>query len=217
MADSTNFSSDDLDFSVDSPSINTPVDADLPPFDVIPRRLWVEKIVDMKNVSGVTIASGILRVLHSTDIPLTRSPLEESHVAVQVSRTFVEEEAPDEWRYCVRPWPVCQVFLNGVSLFHHHQRDTYNSVMALRAMPLGERTRTYVTSSRIPTASASSKSTVLLSDQSIHLVAGSTCCSRSCVQLFPRQKIKTPRMRMYLGTTVQFRRHISLMFIANSI
>lgn len=101
MADSSNFSSGDLDFSVDSPSINTPVDADLPPFDVIPRRLWVGKIVDMNNVSGVTIASGILRVLHSTDIPLSGGPLEESHVAVQVSRTFVDEEAPDEWRYCV--------------------------------------------------------------------------------------------------------------------
>ena len=92
MAASSNFSSDDLDFFVDSSSINTSVDADLPPFDVIPRRLWVGKIVDMKNVSGVTVASGILQVLHSTDIPLIGSPLEESYLAVQVSKTFFEEE-----------------------------------------------------------------------------------------------------------------------------
>ena len=82
--------------------------------------------------------------------------------------------------------------------------------MAMRDSPLGERTRTYNSSSRVPTAPASPKSSVLLSDQSIYSVAGSTCCSRTCVQHFPRQKIKVLRMRMYLGTTVQFRRHIKL-------
>lgn len=211
MATSSNSSFDnDLESSVDSPSINIPVDADLPAFEVLPRRHWVGKIVDMRNVSGITIASGILHVLRTMDVPGSDGPLGDAHVAIQVSRTFVEQEAPDEWRYCIRTWPIAQVFYNGVSLFHHQQRDTFNSILAMRNRSLGQRTRSYDSSSRIPPTPVSTKSTVLLSDQSINSVAGNACCSRSCVQHFPRQKIKVLRMRMYFGTSVQFRRHIKL-------
>ena len=50
-------------------------------------------------------------------------PLGDSQVFVQVSRTFVEEEAPDEWRYSFKSWPIQQVFLEGVSLFHPSERN----------------------------------------------------------------------------------------------
>ena len=74
MDTSRNSSLDDLDTLSDTSSTNTVVDVDLPPFEVIPRRLWVGKIVDMKNLSGVTIASGILRVLHAMDIDVQKAP-----------------------------------------------------------------------------------------------------------------------------------------------
>jgi hypothetical protein len=82
--------------------------------------------------------------------------------------------------------------------------------MAMRNQPLGDRTRSYETSFRNSPVPVLSKSTRLLSDHSINSVAGNSCCSRSCVQLYPRDKIKVLRMRMYFGTTVVFRRHIKL-------
>ena len=201
---------DDLDFPTDSPYIVVPMDVDLPPFEVLPRRNWVGKIVDMRNIDGVTIASGIVRVLHTVNVRGSDDPLSDSHVAIQVSRTFVHEEAPDEWRYCVRPWPIAQVFYHGISLIHHLQRDTFNAFLVTRDRPLGELTRSYDSSVRIPPTPVSTKSSVLLSDQAINSVAGNACCSRICVQHFPREKIKVLRSRMYLGTSVQFRRHIKL-------
>jgi hypothetical protein len=112
--------------------MSMPVDADLPDFDVLRRREWVGKIVDMQNVSRLTIADGILRNLRSSEISGRTSPLGDSHVAIQVSGTIVLEEAPDEWRYCVKAWPLECVFYNGISLFHHSQRETFNTVMAMR-------------------------------------------------------------------------------------
>src|SRR5687767_9623654 len=103
MATSNESSFGDLDFSTDSPSIVIPDDVDLPPFEILPRQNWVGKIVDMGNVGGITIVFGIVRVHHSMGVLSSHGPLCETHVAIQVSRTFVEEEAPDGWRYCVRP------------------------------------------------------------------------------------------------------------------
>ena len=106
MATSNESSFGDLDFPSDGPSIVMPDDVDLPPFAVLPRRNWVGKIVDMGNLGGITIASGIVRVHHTMGVPRSHGSLCETHVAIQVSRTFVVEEAPDGWRYCVRPWPI---------------------------------------------------------------------------------------------------------------
>ena len=36
------------------------------------------------------------------------------------------------------------------------------------------------------------------------------CCSQNCEQIFPRDKIKSLRERMYVGTSFQFRCHIKL-------
>ena len=70
-------------------------------------------------------------------------PLGDSQVFVQVSCTFVEEEASDEWRYSFKSWPIQQVFLEGVSLFHLNERNAYNIWLIERSRPLGGRTRTY--------------------------------------------------------------------------
>ena len=201
---------DEFNFSTDCSPEDVTLDVDLPKFVVLLRRQWVGKIVDMRNVTGSTIADGILRNLRSSDVSGTTSPIGETHVAIQVSKTFDEDEAPEEWRYCVKAWPIERVFYNGVSLFHHSQRETYNTVMAMRNQPLGDRTRSYESSFRNSPVPVSSKSTQLLSDHSINSVAAHSCCSRSCAQLYPRDKIKVLRMRMYFGTTVVFRRHIKL-------
>ena len=75
-------------------------------------------------------------------------PLCNSQVFVQVSRRFVEEKALDEWRYLFKSWPIQQVFLDGVSLFYHNERNVYNTWLVERSRPLGGRTRTYDNSTR---------------------------------------------------------------------
>lgn len=207
---STHSAFDELDFGTERHSSNIPVDVDLPPFEVLPRRCWVGKVVDMKNESGVTIASGIVRNHHTVDLTTSAGSLSETHVPIQVSRTHVPAEAPDDWRYCVRPWPMGQVIYRGISLLHHRQRENYTTFIALRNRPIGVSSRSYSSLVRVPSVTASTKSTLLLTEQSVNSVAGNVCCARSCVQHFQRRKIKVLRDRMYLGTSVQFRRHMKL-------
>lgn len=103
MASSSNASFQGIpDFSFGSSPESNPVDVDLPDFQVLLRRHWVGKIVEMKNALGICIADGILRNIRSSDVSGQTVPLGETHVAIQVSKTFVDEEAPDEWRYCVK-------------------------------------------------------------------------------------------------------------------
>ena len=100
------------------------------------------------NGSGVCIAEGLVQNLRSNAIVGSADPLGDSQVFVQVSRTFVEKEAPDEWRYSFKSWPIQQVFLKGVSLFHHNERNVYNIWLTERSRPLGGRTQTYDNSTR---------------------------------------------------------------------
>ena len=137
-------------------------------------------------------------------------PLGDSQVFVQVSRTFVEEEAPDEWRYSFKSWPIQQVFLEGVSLFHHSESNVYNMWLIERSRPVGGRTRTYDNSTRNTPLPLSRNAEFLMTSQSINAVASNTCCSQSCVQHYPRAKITVLRSRMYDKTTVLFKNHIKL-------
>ena len=164
----------------------------------------------MKNVSGMTIASGIVRNHHTIDPTASAGFLSETHVSIRISRTHVLAEAPDGWRYCVRPWPMGQVIYRGISLLHHQQRENYTTFIAMRNRPIGVSSRPYSSIVRVPLVTISTKSTVLLSKQSVDSVTGNVCCTRRCVQHFQRRKIKVLRDRMYLGTSVMFRRHMKL-------
>ena len=138
------------------------------------------------------------------------SPLGDSQVFVQVSWTFVEEEAPHEWRYLFKSWLIQQVFLEGVSLFHHNKRNVYNMWLIERSRPLGGRTRIYDNSTRNTPLPLSRNAEFLMTPQSINAVASNTCCSQSCVQHYPRAKITVLRSCMYDKTTVLFRNHMKL-------
>ena len=200
-----------MDFSgEDEGYVNAPVNPELPEFLVIPPRLWVGKTVSLHNGSGVCIAEGLVRNLRSNAIVGSAGPLGDSQVFVQVSRTFVEEEAPDEWRYSFKSWPIQQVFLEEVSLFHHSERNIYNMWLTDRSRPVGGRTWTYDNSTRNTPPPLSWNAEILMTPQSINAVASNTCCSQSCVQHFPRAKITVLRSRMYDKTTVQFKNHIKL-------
>ena len=84
---------------------------------VIPPRLWVGKTVSLHNGSGVCIVEGLVQNLRSNALVGSSGPLCDLQFFVQVSRTFVKEEAPDEWRYSFKSWPIQQVFLEGLVSF----------------------------------------------------------------------------------------------------
>ena len=173
----------------DDGHINALVNSDLPEFLVIPLLLWVGKTVSLYNGSGVCIAEGLVRNLWSNTIVGSSGPLDDSQVFVPVPRTFVEEEAHDEWRYSFKSWPIQQVFLEGVSLFHHNKRNVYNMWLIEHSRPLGGRTRTYDNSTRNTPPPLSRNAEFLMTPQSINAVASNTYYSQSCVQHYPRAKI----------------------------
>ena len=67
--------------------------------------------MDMKNLSDVTVAFGILRVLHTMDIAGSAGPLGETHVAIQVSRTFVEEKHQTNGDIVLNPGRLIRSFI----------------------------------------------------------------------------------------------------------
>ena len=194
----------------DEGHVNAPVNPDLPEFLVIPPRLWVGKTVSLHNGTCVCIVEGFVRNLRSNAIVGLADPLGDSQVFVQVSHTFVEEEAPDEWRYSFKSWPIQQVFLEGVSLFHHSEHNVYNMWLIENSRPLNGRTRTYDNSTKNTPLPISWNAEFLVTPQSINAVASNTGCSQSCVQYYLRAKITVLRSRMYDKTMVQFRNHIKL-------
>ena len=165
----------------DEGHVNVPVNPNLPEFLVIPPRFWVGKTVSLHNGSGVCIAEGLVRNLWSNAIVGSVGPLGDSQVFVQVSRMFVEKEAPDEWRYSFKSWPIQQVFLEGVSLFHHSKCNVYNMWLIEHSRLVDRRTRTYDNSTRNTPLPLSRNAEFLMTPHSINAVASNTCCSQSCV------------------------------------
>ena len=187
-----------------------PLNPDVPQFEVIPRRKWDSQWVALHNIDGVKIAEGLLHNIRSSAMAGSFGPLDELDVVVQVSRTFVLAEAPDEWRYSFVSWPMQRVFLDGTSLLHHIQCDTYNMWMLEQNRPVGGSNRRYSMSSRSAPPSVARYAQFLMTPPSINAVASNTCCSQNCIQYYPREKIKILRMRMYDKTKVRFRNHIKL-------
>ena len=157
------------------------------------------------------MAEGICCNVSSDDVIGSSGPLGDSHVAVQILSSLSEIDVPDEWRYSVRAWAIEHVYCNGASLKDHEIRATHNSKIAALAMGSTVRkSRPYRSSICILPAVGSTKVRKVLQQQQINLVASKDCCSRRCAQIFPREKIKLLRERMYVGTTFQFWCHLKL-------
>ena len=176
-------------FSEDKGHVNAYVTPNLLEFLVIPPHLWVGKTVLLHNGSGVCIAEGLVQNLRSNAIVGSLGPLGNSQVFVQVSRMFIEEEAPNEWRYSFKSWLIQQVFLDGVNLFHHSKRNVYNMWLVESSRPLGGRTQTYDNSTKNTPPPLSRNAEFLMTPQSINAIASNICYSQSCVQHYPEQRL----------------------------
>ena len=201
-----NSSSDD-----DGDRVRVP-DEPMPPLcDSIPRWLWVGKCVVLYKNDGVPVARGIYCNVSSDVVIGTTGPLGDSHVAVQISSSLSMVDVPDEWRYSIRAWHVEFVFYNGASFRDHELRAKYNSRIALLSTGhVTRKSRPYTSTSRNPPRPMSTKFASLLVHQDINFVATKDCCLHRCTQTFPREKIRTLREWIYIGTSFQFRCHMKL-------
>ena len=165
----------------------------------------------LHRADGFPIAKGICRNVSFDVVVGSSGPLGDSRVAIQISSSLFMANVPDEWRYSIRAWPIEFVFYNGASFRDHELRAEYNSRIAgVSIGPSLIRTRPYSSTARNPPCPTTTKFECLLQQQNINFVSTKDCCSQHCAQIFPRDKIKSLRERMYIGTSFQFRCHMKL-------
>ena len=169
------------------------------------------KCVVLHRADGFLIAREICRNVCSDVVVGSTGPLGESHVAIQISSSLSMADVPDEWRYSIRAWPIEFVFYNGASFRDHELQAQYNSRIAgVSTGPSFTKSWPYTSTARNPPRSTTTESDCLLRQQNINFVSTRDCCLQHCAQIFPRDKIKTLRERMYVGTSFQFRCHMKL-------
>ena len=167
----------------------------------------------LHRADGFPITKGICRNVSSDVVVGSSGPLGDSRVAIQISSSLSMANVHDEWRYSIRAWPIEFVFYNGASFRDHELRAHYNSRIAgLSTRPSLTKSRPYTSTTPNPPRPTTTKSDCLLQQQNINFVSTKDCCSQHCAQIFPRDKIKILRERMYVGTSFQFRCHMKLDF-----
>ena len=174
------------------------------------RKSWMTKCVVLKNEAGVVVGKGICHNVSSDlIIDSDNQPLGDDQVAVQIAESPSEHDIPSDWMFQMRSWPIKRVFLNGASLYDHEQVNLFNltSQVAHRCSRLGARP---YDSSRERSIEKIPKKEALLSAESIRNVATKTCCSKSCLQPFPRDKIEALRSKMHVQGSVYHRKHRQL-------
>ena len=150
-------SEDDVD------EVTIPEEPMAPLCDGTPRRLWVGKCVVLHRPDGFPIAKGICRNVSSDVVVGSSSPLGDSRVAIQISSSLSMADAPNEWRYSIRAWPIEFVFYNGASFRDHELRAQYNSrIVGVSTGPALTRTRPYSSTARNPPCPTTTKSKCLL-------------------------------------------------------
>ena len=177
----------------------------------IPRKSWMTKCVVLKNEASVVVGKGICHNMSSNlIIDSDNQPLGDDRVAVQIAESPSEHDIPSDWMFQMRSWHIKRVFLNGACLYNHEQVNLFNltSQAARRHSRVGahpyDSSRERRSTEKIP------KKEALLSAESIRKVATKTCCSKSYLQPFPRDKIEALRSEMHVQGSVYHRKHRQL-------
>ena len=199
-----------VDSSDDEAEAQHTLDVEVPDCEGIPRRQWNTQCVALFNDDGLHVGDGTCHSVSSDLVLGADGPLGDTHVAVHIVRSHSEVDIPCEWRYSLRAWPIRLVHINGASLHDHELRDNYNRHQASLTQPSSARSSRYTSTVRNPPRETSIKSQQLLTQDSINSVSSKVCCSKNCVQPFPRDKIRAFRERMYQGTSFQFRFHMKM-------
>ena len=84
----------------------------------------------MRNEVGDEVAKGVCPSVDADlVIDMDGKPLGEDHVAIQIAEFFCEAEMPSSWMWSMHSWHIKHMYLNGASLYDHHQTDIYNSLV----------------------------------------------------------------------------------------
>lgn len=181
----------DIDYAEDEFQLPDVLDANVPECEGIPRRLWNTRCVTLYNDDEVLVGEGTCHSVNSDLVLGANGPLGDTHVAVHISKTHSEMNIPQEWIYSLRAWPIELVHCSGASLRDHDVRDNFNRLQASRLNPPSlTPARPYTSVIRNPPRQANLKAKELLSQESINAVSSKVCCSKNCVQPFPREKIR---------------------------
>ena len=113
---------------------------------------------------------------------------------------------PSSWMWSMHSWHIKHVYLNGASLYDHHQTDMYN--LAVNASRRRKRVgvRTYESSQERREPNSAPKKEALLTMQAITEVSTKTCCQKNCLQPFPQGQIQAIRSQLHVDGGVKFRK-----------
>ena len=213
-SESSEFRHDEEDFMASSEDEFQNVEAmnvGVPECEGLPRRLWNTRVVTLYNEAGVLVGEGVCHSVNSDLVLGANGPLGDTHVAIHISKTHSEEDLPEEQVCSLLAWPIHLVHCRGASLRDHEARDKFNCLQqALLNPPSSTSSRPYTSMVRNAPRETNLKSKELLTQDSIHAVSTKICCSRNCVQPFPRDKIRAFRERMYRNSTFKHRTYMKM-------
>ena len=137
-------------------------------------------------------------------------PLGDDCVAIQIAESLSKHGVPSDWMFQLRVWHISRVFLNGASLHNHEQMHLFNvsSGASCQRSWVGacpyESSRGQRNSDKIP------KKEALLTVESIRNVSTMSCCSKNCLQCFPRDRIEALRFEMHVEGSIYHQKHRQL-------
>ena len=169
------------------------------------------KPIILHTSNRVSVGKGMCQSISSNLVVDCHGPLGDDYVVVQVVETFDELQIPLDWMFSLRAWHIREVYYNGASLYDHEQCSIHNkAVKDSRNKKQKGNHRPYEFHSCREAIESISRVDVRLSAESINAVASKICCSRNCVQPFPREKIFILRKQLYQGKDWTLKRHIQL-------
>ena len=175
------------------------------------RRLWMIKCVTLKNEAGESVGKGIC---HNMNLDLIidsdNQPLGEDRVAVLNVESLSEHDVPSDWLFQLSSWHINRVFLNCTSLYNHEQMNLFNLASIASHQCSRVSARVYESSQERRNSDKIPKKETLLSTESITNVSTKSCCSKNCLQPFPRGKIEALKSEMYVEGGVYHWKHRQL-------
>ena len=88
----------------------------IPKCEGLPRRLWNTKCVTLYNDERLLVGEGTCHNENSDLVLGATGPLGDTHVAVFVAMSHLEEHLPQERVYSLVAWPIQYVHCHGASL-----------------------------------------------------------------------------------------------------
>ena len=191
------------DFEVPVPTLPP----DVAVCDGIPRGSWNTKCVTLRNEAGDDVAREICHIVDADlVIDMDGKPLGKDRVAIQIVESLCEAEVPLGWMWSMHSWHIKQIYLNGASLYDHHQTDLYNSAVNASRRRKRVGVRAYESSRERREPENTPKKEALLTMQAITEVSTKNCCQKNCLEPFLRGQIQAIRSQLHVDGGVKFRK-----------